>query len=152
MDDVTCSFIHFYLPKRKKTLRPSFMTTHTLPLTLLRHLLVILREPVISRQFSISPVFLFRYLLSDSGGQPDIMAPKNTDFDKLSTNELVEHLVEISGVLVPKADVKIMGRSNITGCNLVHSGTEQAFEKVGLSWDTGANLTCLKENYLKKKS
>lgn len=81
MDDVTCSFIHFYLPKRKKTLRPSFMTTHTLPLTLLRHLLVILREPVISRQFSISPVFLFRYLLSDSGGQPDIMAPKNTEMD-----------------------------------------------------------------------
>lgn len=95
---------------------------------------------------------MFRYPLSDSDGQTATMAPKNTDFDKLSTNELVKHLVEFSGVPVPKADIKIMSKSNITGSNLVYSGTKQDFKEIGLSWGTGANLMCLKENYLKKKN
>lgn len=109
--------------------------------------LVLLPKP----KKTLRPSFIVILLLSLSLSLASCRQ-KNTDFDKLSTNELVKHLAQFAGVPVPKADVKIMGKCNITGCSLVYSGTEQAFKEVGLSWGTGANLMCMKENYLKKKS
>lgn len=80
------------------------------------------------------------------------MPPKNTDIDKLSTYELVKYLAEYTSLPVPKSDVKVMHKSNITGFSLVYSGTENAFEKEGLSWGTSTNLIRFKEYYLRKKS
>lgn len=69
----------------------------------------------------------------------------------MSTTELVNHLAEITGVPVPKTDVRIMRKCHITGFSLVNSGTEQAFEKVGLSWGTSTSLMRIKEYFLGAK-
>ena len=77
--------------------------------------------------------------------------PPNTDIDKLSTYELVKYLAEYTSLPVPKSDVKVMHKSNITGFSLAYSGMENAFKKEGLSWGTSTNLIRVKEYYLRKK-
>lgn len=39
----------------------------------------------------------------------------------------MKHLVQHTGLPVPKQDVKIMNKSHITGFGLVRSGTEEGY-------------------------
>lgn len=79
------------------------------------------------------------------------MLLERTSLDQFDTDGLVKALADITGNSVPKADVKVMKKSNITGYNLARSGTQEAFERLGLSWGTSSNLVSMKNSYLGRK-
>lgn len=79
------------------------------------------------------------------------MPPKNTDFDKSTTDELIKYVVEQTGAPISKPDAKIMQKSSLTGFSLVYCGTEEAFKQEGLSWGTRTSRMRIKQDYLRKK-
>lgn len=149
MSHVYPLFTLLLLPKRKKTLRPSFSFL-SLPPSFSLFASNLLARNTTGAGYP-SSIFYLSSCLFIISCRTGIMPPKTTDLVKLDTDELVKYVTQYTGFPVPKPDVKVMRKSNITGFSLVHSGTEQAFEKVGLSWGTGTNLMRIKENYLGKK-
>lgn len=72
------------------------------------------------------------------------MAPQNTDFGQLSTNELVKCVNQQTSFTILKGNENIMHKSSITGYTLVHCGTSEAFKEEGLSCGTRSVLLKLR--------
>lgn len=79
---------------------------------------------------------------------PTTMSPERTNLDHFDTDGLVRALADLIGNSVPRSDVKTMRKSNITGYNLARSGTQEVFERLGMSWGTASNLILMKNSYL----